>query len=33
LKAARAEYIFLIDSDRQIPLDNFKTAWTGHGGP
>jgi len=28
LKAARGEYIFLIDSDRQIPLDNFKTAWT-----
>ena len=28
LKAARGEYIFLIDSDRQIPLDSFKTAWT-----
>ena len=28
LKAATGEYIFLIDSDRQIPLDNFKAAWT-----
>ena len=28
LKAAQGEYIFLIDSDRQIPLDNFKAAWT-----
>ena len=27
LKAAYGEYLFLIDSDRQIPLDNFKTAW------
>lgn len=27
LKAARGEYVFLIDSDRQIPLDNFKSAW------
>ncbi|HYE87833.1 MAG TPA: glycosyltransferase family 2 protein [Vicinamibacterales bacterium] len=27
LKAARGEYIFLIDSDRQIPLDAFGTAW------
>lgn len=27
LKAARGEYVFLIDSDRQIPLDEFKTAW------
>jgi glycosyltransferase involved in cell wall biosynthesis len=27
LKAARGEYIFLVDSDRQIPLDNFKEAW------
>lgn len=27
LKAARGEYIFLIDSDRQIPLDDFATAW------
>ncbi len=34
LKAARGEYIFLIDSDRQIPLDEFEKAWaelaTGH---
>lgn len=28
LKAAQGEYVFLIDSDRQIPLDNFKLAWT-----
>jgi len=28
LKAATGEYVFLIDSDRQIPLDNFKAAWT-----
>jgi len=28
LKAATGEYMFLIDSDRQIPLDNFKAAWT-----
>jgi len=28
LKAARGEYLFLIDSDRQIPLDNFHLAWT-----
>jgi dolichol-phosphate mannosyltransferase len=28
LKAAKGEYVFLIDSDRQIPLDTFKTAWT-----
>jgi dolichol-phosphate mannosyltransferase len=28
LNAARGEYVFLIDSDRQIPLDNFKAAWT-----
>jgi dolichol-phosphate mannosyltransferase len=28
LNAARGEYIFLIDSDRQIPLDDFKAAWT-----
>jgi dolichol-phosphate mannosyltransferase len=27
LNAARGEYIFMIDSDRQIPLDNFKSAW------
>jgi dolichol-phosphate mannosyltransferase len=27
LKAALGEYIFLVDSDRQIPLDNFRTAW------
>ena len=29
LKAATGEYIFLIDSDRQIPLDNFKAALAG----
>jgi glycosyltransferase involved in cell wall biosynthesis len=28
LKAATGEYLFLIDSDRQIPLDDFKTAWS-----
>src|SRR6185436_3861954 len=28
LKAATGDYIFLIDSDRQIPLDNFRAAWT-----
>ena len=28
LKAATGEYIFLIDSDRQILLDNFNSAWT-----
>jgi glycosyltransferase involved in cell wall biosynthesis len=27
LSAAKGEYIFLIDSDRQIPLDEFKAAW------
>jgi dolichol-phosphate mannosyltransferase len=27
LGRARGEYLFLIDSDRQIPLDDFKTAW------
>ena len=27
LKAATGEYIFMIDSDRQIPLDNFSAAW------
>src|SRR5689334_932163 len=27
LKAANGEYVFLIDSDRQILLDDFKTAW------
>lgn len=27
LNAARGEFIFLIDSDRQIPLDDFKAAW------
>jgi len=27
LKAATGEYVFLIDSDRQIPLDDFKAAW------
>ncbi len=29
LNAARGEYIFLIDSDRQILLDNFTSAWDG----
>jgi dolichol-phosphate mannosyltransferase len=28
LKASSGEYIFLIDSDRQIPLDNFRSAWS-----
>src|SRR5690349_17973819 len=27
LKAATGEYLFLIDSDRQIPLDEFPKAW------
>ena len=27
LAAARGEYVFLIDSDRQIPLDRFADAW------
>jgi glycosyltransferase involved in cell wall biosynthesis len=27
LTAARGEYIFLIDSDRQIPLNAFSSAW------
>ena len=27
LGAARGEYVFLIDSDRQIPLDDFGRAW------
>ena len=27
LGAARGEYVFLIDSDRQIPLDDFPKAW------
>jgi dolichol-phosphate mannosyltransferase len=27
LNAASGEYVFLIDSDRQIPLDNFEAAW------
>lgn len=27
LNASRGEYVFLIDSDRQIPLDGFATAW------
>lgn len=27
LEAARGEYIFLIDSDRQIPLNDFAAAW------
>ena len=27
LEASRGEYLFLIDSDRQIPLDNFPAAW------
>ena len=27
LNAARGEYVFLIDSDRQIPLDSFKSSW------
>jgi dolichol-phosphate mannosyltransferase len=28
LKAAQGEYVFLIDSDRQIPLDDFASAWS-----
>ena len=28
LERARGEYVFLIDSDRQIPLDDFRSAWT-----
>jgi glycosyltransferase involved in cell wall biosynthesis len=27
LEATRGEYVFLIDSDRQIPLDDFPAAW------
>jgi dolichol-phosphate mannosyltransferase len=27
LRAAKGDYLFLIDSDRQIPLDNFHHAW------
>jgi dolichol-phosphate mannosyltransferase len=27
LRAARGEYLFLIDSDRQIALDDFAAAW------
>ena len=27
LEAARGTYVFLIDSDRQIPLDEFPSAW------
>ena len=27
LKASNGEYVFLIDSDRQIPLDDFPAAW------
>ena len=27
LNASRGEYIFLIDSDRQIPLNDFASAW------
>ena len=27
LSASRGEYVFLIDSDRQIPLDDFASAW------
>jgi len=27
LGAARGEYVFLLDSDRQIPLDDFPKAW------
>jgi dolichol-phosphate mannosyltransferase len=27
LQRARGEYVFLIDSDRQIPLDDFRLAW------
>ena len=28
LKAATGDHLFLIDSDRQIPLDEFKGAWS-----
>ena len=28
LDAARGEYVFLIDSDRQIPLDDFDSSWS-----
>jgi glycosyltransferase involved in cell wall biosynthesis len=28
LKASSGEYVFLIDSDRQIPLDDFAQAWS-----
>ena len=28
LEAARGDYVFLIDSDRQIPLDGFPEAWS-----
>jgi len=28
LKASSSEYVFLIDSDRQIPLDDFASAWS-----
>lgn len=28
LKAARGDCLFLIDSDRQIPLDGFQAAWS-----
>lgn len=27
LKATTSDYVFLIDSDRQIPLDDFQRAW------
>jgi glycosyltransferase involved in cell wall biosynthesis len=27
LAAARGDYVFLVDSDRQIPLDDFSSAW------
>jgi len=27
LNASDADYVFLLDSDRQIPLDDFGTAW------
>ena len=27
LNASHGEYVFLIDSDRQIPLDDFASAW------
>ena len=27
LNASQGEYVFLIDSDRQIPLDDFASAW------